>query len=150
MARVGKRVLVFDLARARLAYLGALVLTRLLPMDPMTRHDAPASVRRAYTAPELRELAERAGLRGASVVDALSPSGWRSSARGAAEFTQRVIAAISEATPDVQRHDSPTMSRSSALARLGSASAMHLARAGWRVALVDRAPSPATSPAPSS
>jgi ubiquinone/menaquinone biosynthesis C-methylase UbiE len=67
MARVGKRVLVFDVARARLAYVGSLLLTRLLPMDAMTRHDAPASVRRAYSASELRDLAMRAGLRDVTV-----------------------------------------------------------------------------------
>jgi SAM-dependent methyltransferase len=67
MARVGKRVMVFDLARARLAYLGALAMTRGLRMDPITRFDAPASVRRAYTVAELRALADQAGLRGAHI-----------------------------------------------------------------------------------
>jgi 2-polyprenyl-3-methyl-5-hydroxy-6-metoxy-1,4-benzoquinol methylase len=62
MARVSKHVLVFDVARARLAYIGSLLLTRLLPMDAMTRHDAPASVRRAYTASELRDLGTKADL----------------------------------------------------------------------------------------
>ena len=68
MARVGRRVLVFDLARARLAYFGALAMTRGLWMDPITRFDAPASVRRAYTAAELRDLADQAGLRDAQVA----------------------------------------------------------------------------------
>jgi SAM-dependent methyltransferase len=63
MGRVARRVLVFDLERSRLAYLGALALTRGLLMHPITRHDGPVSVRRAYTEPEIRELAERAGLR---------------------------------------------------------------------------------------
>jgi SAM-dependent methyltransferase len=67
MARVGRRVLVFDLARARLAYLGALAMTHGLRMDPITRFDAPASVRRAYTVAELRTLANQAGLRDAHV-----------------------------------------------------------------------------------
>jgi 2-polyprenyl-3-methyl-5-hydroxy-6-metoxy-1,4-benzoquinol methylase len=67
MARVSKHVLVFDVARARLAYIGSLLLTRVLPMDAMTRHDAPASVRRAYSAPELRELAKLADLPDATV-----------------------------------------------------------------------------------
>lgn len=67
LARVGRRVLVFDAARAWPAYFGVIALTRLLPMDAVTRHDAPASVRRAYTAAELRTLAERAGLRDAHV-----------------------------------------------------------------------------------
>ncbi len=67
LAQVGRRVLVFDVERSRLAYLGALSLTRALRMSYMTRHDAPASVRRAYTAPELRALAQRAQLRNARV-----------------------------------------------------------------------------------
>jgi len=67
LAQVGRRVLVFDVERSRLAYLGALALTRVLRMSYMTRHDAPASVRRAYTAPELRTLAQRAHLRNACV-----------------------------------------------------------------------------------
>lgn len=67
MARVGRHVFVFDLVRSPFAYAGALLLTRLGRMNPMTRHDGPASVRRAYTAAELRELAARAGLRDAHV-----------------------------------------------------------------------------------
>ncbi len=67
MARVGRRVMVFDVVRSRLAYAGAVLLTQLAGMDEMTRHDAPASVRRAYSAAELRELAARAGLSGARV-----------------------------------------------------------------------------------
>jgi ubiquinone/menaquinone biosynthesis C-methylase UbiE len=63
MARVSKRsVLVFDVVRSPLAYWGAVLLTRVLRMHPMTCHDAPISVRRAYSAPELRRLAEQAGL----------------------------------------------------------------------------------------
>jgi SAM-dependent methyltransferase len=68
MARVGRRVMVFDLARAQLAYLGALVMTRGLRMDPITRFDAPASVRRAYTLAELRALANQAGLSDAYIA----------------------------------------------------------------------------------
>lgn len=67
LGRVGRRVLVFDLVRSRLAYVGAVVLTRLPGMGAMTGHDGPASVRRAYTAPELHDLARRAGLRNAHV-----------------------------------------------------------------------------------
>lgn len=67
LGRVGRRLLIFDLVRSPLAYAGAVALTRLPGMDAMTRHDGPASVLRAYTAPELRELARRAGLRDARV-----------------------------------------------------------------------------------
>lgn len=62
LARVGRDVIVFDAARAPAAYGGVWLLTRLLGMDAMTRHDAPMSVRRAYTLPELRGLARAAGL----------------------------------------------------------------------------------------
>jgi SAM-dependent methyltransferase len=68
LARVGRRVLVYDVQRARLAYLGVIALTRLLRMDPMTCHDAAVTVRRAYSTRELRALAARAGLRHARVV----------------------------------------------------------------------------------
>lgn len=67
MARVGRHVFVFDLVRSVPAYVGAVLLTRLGRMDPITRHDGPASVRRAYTAAEMRALANRAGLRDARV-----------------------------------------------------------------------------------
>jgi 2-polyprenyl-3-methyl-5-hydroxy-6-metoxy-1,4-benzoquinol methylase len=67
MARVARHVIVFDVARSWPAYLGAVALTRMARMHPMTRHDAPASVRRAYTAPELRSIAHNAGLRDARV-----------------------------------------------------------------------------------
>ena len=67
LGRVARHTLVFDLERSPLAYVGALLLTRLPGMHAMTRHDAPASVRRAYTAPELRGLAWRAGLRDAKI-----------------------------------------------------------------------------------
>lgn len=63
MARVARRTLVFDVVRSPLAYAGVVALTRLARMDPMTCHDGPVSVRRAYTAAEARALAESAGLR---------------------------------------------------------------------------------------
>jgi SAM-dependent methyltransferase len=67
LARVGHRVMVFDLVRSRLAYSGVVLLTHAIRMDTMTRHDAPISVRRGYTAPEVRALAARAGLVDAQV-----------------------------------------------------------------------------------
>lgn len=67
MARVGHQVLVFDLVRSPLAYVGAIALTRVARMDPMTRYDGPLSVRRAYTVKELRTIASEAGLRDARV-----------------------------------------------------------------------------------
>jgi SAM-dependent methyltransferase len=67
LARVSRHVLVFDAARSRAAYCGAWLMTRLLRMHPMTRHDAPISVLRAYTVSELHELARAAGLHQPSV-----------------------------------------------------------------------------------
>ena len=63
LARVGKRVFVYDVARSPLAYAGVVALTRLAGMSPMTRHDGAASVRRAYSLAEARALAAAAGLR---------------------------------------------------------------------------------------
>lgn len=62
LARVSRQVFVFDLLRSRVAYAGALALTRLGLMGSMTRYDGPVSVRRAYTAGELRALAAEAGI----------------------------------------------------------------------------------------
>lgn len=67
IARVGRRVVVYDVARSPLAYAGVVALTRLARMDPMTCHDGPVSVRRAYTAAEALALARAAGLRHAQV-----------------------------------------------------------------------------------
>jgi SAM-dependent methyltransferase len=63
MARVARRgIVVNDLVRGRLAYLGAWLLTRTLTRGRYTRHDAPLSVRRAYSVDELIELLGAAGL----------------------------------------------------------------------------------------
>jgi ubiquinone/menaquinone biosynthesis C-methylase UbiE len=67
LRRVGRHVLVFDVERSPLAYVGAWMLTRVARMSYMTRHDAPVSVRRAYSAYEMRELAAQAGLHDARV-----------------------------------------------------------------------------------
>jgi ubiquinone/menaquinone biosynthesis C-methylase UbiE len=56
-------VVVNDLARSRLAWLGAWLLGHVLTGNRLTRHDAPLSVRRAYTAGEMRALMTEAGLR---------------------------------------------------------------------------------------
>lgn len=54
-------VLVSDLRRGWLASLGVRLLTRLVFRDRMTRSDAIASARRAFTLGELRALARQAG-----------------------------------------------------------------------------------------
>jgi len=64
-ARVARvRVVVSDLERTRAAWLGARLLSATLwRTNPITRHDGPLSVRRAFRTGELEELGRRAGLR---------------------------------------------------------------------------------------
>lgn len=63
MARVSRiGVVINDLERGRLAWVGAWLLTRLATRNAYTRHDAPLSVRRAYRPAEVAEMAARAGL----------------------------------------------------------------------------------------
>lgn len=58
------RVLVCDLERSLPGYLGARLLAATLwRRNPVTRHDGPLSVLRAFTPAELRDLATRADLR---------------------------------------------------------------------------------------
>lgn len=68
MARVARgRVVVNDLARSRAALALVWLATRLLTAHPISRHDGPLSVRRAYAPAELVELFRRAGLHDVSV-----------------------------------------------------------------------------------
>jgi SAM-dependent methyltransferase len=60
VARLG--IVVNDLLRSRLGHAGAWLLTRLGTANAYTRHDAPLSVRRAYTLSELEALVAGAGL----------------------------------------------------------------------------------------
>jgi len=55
-------LVVNDLLRSRLSLALVWLATRVLSMHPMSRHDGPLSVRRAYTPRELRALADRAGI----------------------------------------------------------------------------------------
>lgn len=74
VARLG--VVVNDLVRGRLAWLGAWALTRVATRDRYTRHDAPLSVRRAYTRDELRALAAAAGLVEVAAVGGFAGHRW--------------------------------------------------------------------------
>jgi 2-polyprenyl-3-methyl-5-hydroxy-6-metoxy-1,4-benzoquinol methylase len=56
-----KFVLVADLQRGLLAAVGVYLLTALIFRDPMTRTDGRLSAARAFSFPEFRSLAERAG-----------------------------------------------------------------------------------------
>jgi ubiquinone/menaquinone biosynthesis C-methylase UbiE len=62
MARVGKfGTACVDLVRSRLAAFCIWLLTAFIIRDPMVRHDARLSVRRAFTDEEMKSLAHRAG-----------------------------------------------------------------------------------------
>jgi SAM-dependent methyltransferase len=63
MARVGRLGIVLnDLDRSRLAWLGAWLLAHVFTRNRYTRHDAPLSVRRAYRVDEALALVRGAGL----------------------------------------------------------------------------------------
>jgi hypothetical protein len=63
MAAVSPLAVVNDLLRTRPALALVWLTTRLLRLHPVSRHDGPLSVRRAYSAAELTVLAEKAGVR---------------------------------------------------------------------------------------
>jgi ubiquinone/menaquinone biosynthesis C-methylase UbiE len=63
LRRVSRRgIVVNDLARGRLAWLGAWLMTHTLATATYTRHDGPLSVRRAYTRREMEGMLREAGL----------------------------------------------------------------------------------------
>lgn len=77
MARAARRLLVVsDLQRTRSGLVMAAVATRLLTRSHVVHVDALRSVRAAFTIPELRELAAKAGLAGA-VVEPIRPARMR-------------------------------------------------------------------------
>lgn len=57
-------VIINDLHRRWLAYAAIQGISKIMPVSAMFGHDGPASVRRGFTEPELRDLASKAGLRG--------------------------------------------------------------------------------------
>jgi len=68
MKRVGRRLLIVnDLERSWLGLAGAWLFSRVLTTNPITRNDAPLSVRRAYTRSEALALAHAAGWHAARV-----------------------------------------------------------------------------------
>ncbi len=66
--QAGRLVLVNDLMRSRVGFFLAYVGTRILSRSWVVHTDGPRSVEGAFTMPELRVLAEEAGLRGAEVA----------------------------------------------------------------------------------
>jgi 2-polyprenyl-3-methyl-5-hydroxy-6-metoxy-1,4-benzoquinol methylase len=65
-ARLG--LVVNDLVRGRAAYAVVWLATRALTRNPMSQHDGPLSVLRAYTPAEVQTLCEKAGLFTARVL----------------------------------------------------------------------------------
>jgi ubiquinone/menaquinone biosynthesis C-methylase UbiE len=64
MARVSRRGIVLnDLARGWLPWIGAWLLLNVLTRNRLTRHDGPLSVRRAYSLGEAKAMLAAAGLR---------------------------------------------------------------------------------------
>lgn len=82
VARLG--VVVNDLVRSPIGWIGAWLLVHLLTRNAYTRHDAPLSVRRAYTRRELTALAASAGLRIDSQVAGVGGHRWAFAARSVA------------------------------------------------------------------
>jgi ubiquinone/menaquinone biosynthesis C-methylase UbiE len=63
MARVARLgVVVNDLERSRVGWIGAWLLSHLLTANRFTRHDGPVSVERAYRADEMAAMMRTAGL----------------------------------------------------------------------------------------
>lgn len=60
-------ILVSDLERSRVGYWLAWLVSRALTRSPVVHTDGPLSVQGAFTVAEARQLAERAGLTGATV-----------------------------------------------------------------------------------
>ncbi len=72
MGRVAKHgIVVNDLMRTWFGYFSAWALSRTLTTNPLTRHDAPLSVQRAYTIEEMAELADEAGLGAVTFIKSL-------------------------------------------------------------------------------
>ena len=72
MAAVARHgVVVNDLVRRRLYYYAACLVLPVVSRNPLTRHDGPLSVLRAYSVGEVREMARLAGLEPVHVSTAL-------------------------------------------------------------------------------
>ncbi len=61
-------ILINDLLRSRSGWLLAYVGTRFLSLSPVVHYDGPRSVEGAFNREEVRRLAERAGLMGATIT----------------------------------------------------------------------------------
>lgn len=96
LGRCARRaVVVNDIVRRWLGYVGAVLAVHLGSRNPLTRHDGPLSVRRAFTRTEMLALARRAGLR---------PVRWRSFLWYRVAWTAFPVEAraVERAAPDLQ------------------------------------------------
>jgi 2-polyprenyl-3-methyl-5-hydroxy-6-metoxy-1,4-benzoquinol methylase len=66
-AAAGRMVVVSDLRRNKFAYAMAWIACRVVTRSPIVRVDGPLSVAAAFTPPEAQDLAEQAGLSGATL-----------------------------------------------------------------------------------
>jgi ubiquinone/menaquinone biosynthesis C-methylase UbiE len=77
LARVARRgIVVNDLSRRPITYVGAWLLSRVFTRNRYTRHDAPLSARRAYTLAEARALLVESGLRPVYVTQGIFGHRW--------------------------------------------------------------------------
>ena len=77
LARVARAgVVVNDLERSGVAWIGAWLVLHAMTRNRFTLHDGPLSVRRAFTRQEARGLLEEAGLRPISEFGALAGHRW--------------------------------------------------------------------------
>jgi SAM-dependent methyltransferase len=72
----GIGIVINDLARSRLGWLGAWLVLHLLTRNRFTLHDGPLSVRRAYTRVEALDLLASEGLRPVGSVAGLAGHRW--------------------------------------------------------------------------
>jgi hypothetical protein len=76
LARVSRLgVVVNDLDRTKVAWLGALALSRIATRNRYTRTDGPMSVQRAWRAPQVEAIAGSVGLR--PIARFVHPLGYR-------------------------------------------------------------------------
>jgi 2-polyprenyl-3-methyl-5-hydroxy-6-metoxy-1,4-benzoquinol methylase len=66
-SRARHMVLVNDLERSRMSLISVCLASRIMTSSEVVRHDGPASVRAAFTAREMLDMAQKAGLASAQV-----------------------------------------------------------------------------------
>lgn len=108
MARVADRgVVINDLARGWLPWLGAWLTLHVITRNRFTLHDGPLSVRRAYTVSEARQLLARAGLRVVHEGAGFAGHRWALAAVRGAEPAGATASTIAAAPPGPTAADLP-------------------------------------------